>query len=238
MCLIAIAHRAFAQFPLVIAANRDEDYDRPSTPVGPWDDEPHVVGGRDALHGGSWLAITRSGRFAAVTNLHAVPRLEHHRSRGSLVRDFVTSHETPLDYARSIDVDAYGGFHLLVGEAGGELVQLSGGLQVLDPGVHSLSNAPPGQRWPKMEAAEAFVRGWKSGAEPLIEFLATREKNIFVASDRYGTRSSAVIIVSGDEILFAEQTYLRGGVPAKRHSLAFPRVGPGGSSTRSSLTTS
>jgi hypothetical protein len=87
MCLIAIAHRAHARFPLVIAANRDEDYDRPTYDAHFWTDAPDVLGGRDALANGSWLAIARNGRFAAVTNLRGAERKT--RSRGALVADFV-----------------------------------------------------------------------------------------------------------------------------------------------------
>src|SRR5688572_10132374 len=119
MCLIAIAHRASARYPLVIAASRDEEYSRPSHAADFWPDAPDVLGGRDAVAGGSWLAITRTGRFAAVTNLRgATPRL---RSRGELVRAFVTGDADPLSYARSIAVAQYAGFHLLVGKAGGKV---------------------------------------------------------------------------------------------------------------------
>jgi uncharacterized protein with NRDE domain len=94
MCLIAIAHRANARFPLVIAANRDEDYDRPTHDAHFWSDAPEVLGGRDALANGSWLAIARNGRFAAVTNLRGAERKS--RSRGALVRDFVTGDAAPV----------------------------------------------------------------------------------------------------------------------------------------------
>src|SRR5204863_200004 len=69
MCLIALAHRASEKYPFVLAANRDEDYERDTRVAQVWEDAPEVVGGRDALYGGSWLAIARNGRFAAVTNL-------------------------------------------------------------------------------------------------------------------------------------------------------------------------
>ena len=83
MCLIAFAHRASERFPFVLAANRDEDYTRATHDAHFWSDAPVILGGRDALHGGSWLAVSRGGRFAAVTNLRgAVPR---GRSRGALL---------------------------------------------------------------------------------------------------------------------------------------------------------
>src|SRR5688572_16164 len=80
MCLIALAHRASPRFPLVIAANRDEDYQRATHDAHHWPDAPDVVGGRDGLYGGTWLAVRRGGRFAAVTNLRGAERKT--RSRG------------------------------------------------------------------------------------------------------------------------------------------------------------
>lgn len=89
MCLIVLAHLAHARFRFVLAANRDEDYERATHDAAFWADAPDVLGGRDALHGGSWLAMAKIGRLAAVTNLRGAERRT--RSRGALVRDFVTS---------------------------------------------------------------------------------------------------------------------------------------------------
>src|ERR1043165_2945120 len=87
MCLIAVAHRLSDDFPLVIAANRDEFYERPALAAAPWKEDARVVGGRDVRAGGSWLAVSQSARFAAVTNI----RGEHRDgpSRGLLVSNFV-----------------------------------------------------------------------------------------------------------------------------------------------------
>src|SRR5712691_3733507 len=114
MCLILLAHRASPRFPLVVAANRDEDHDRPTLPADFWPDAPDVLGGRDALHGGSWLALHRNGRLAAMTNLRFARTRS--RSRGTLVREFVTSSMSPLDYVSSISGD-YAGFHLIAADA-------------------------------------------------------------------------------------------------------------------------
>ncbi|HEX7829875.1 MAG TPA: NRDE family protein, partial [Thermoanaerobaculia bacterium] len=103
MCLIALAHRASERFPLILAANRDEDYDRASHDAHFWPDFPDILGGRDAVLGGTWLAITRQARFAAVTNLRGAVRRT--KSRGFLVSDFVTRGVIPSD------VHEYAGFH-------------------------------------------------------------------------------------------------------------------------------
>jgi uncharacterized protein with NRDE domain len=227
MCLIAIAHRDSPRFPLVLAANRDEDYDRPTHAAQFWPDAPDVVGGRDAVAGGSWLAIARSGRFAAVTNLRGA--LARTRSRGALVRDFVTAAIEPRDFAESVTAHAaeYAGFHLWAGQAGGEIVQITpDGWTPLETGIHAISNAPAGETWPKTIAAADEMREATEIDDAgllitrLLQFLsasrntASVESEVFMAGDRYGTRASTVIVASPEEILVAEQSFSHGGIPA------------------------
>lgn len=225
MCLIVLAHRASPRYPFLLAANRDEDYERPAHDARFWADAPHVLGGRDALHGGSWLAVSRAGRFAAVTNLRgAEPRA---RSRGALVSAFVTTdidiHAYAGDVARH--AEEYSGFHLLAGTIGGEVMYIAPNEQrPLPSGVHSLSNAPAGERWPKMDLAVTAMKSalalenpMESPMDHLLTFLATWhggpiESEAFIAGDRYGTRSSTVIVATGQEIVFTEQSYVRGGL--------------------------
>src|SRR2546428_821351 len=111
MCLIAVANGS-QKFPLVIAANRDEFYARPTRPAHAWDDDPRVIGGRDLRAGGSWLAVRRGGRFAAITNVRGAGRAEGGGgpSRGMLVANFVRGDASPMQYARSIRGDEYAGF--------------------------------------------------------------------------------------------------------------------------------
>ena len=226
MCLIAIAHNASERFPLVIAANRDEDYDRPTHDAHHWTDTPDVVGGRDALYGGSWLAVRRGGRFAAVTNLRGAERRA--KSRGFLVRDFVTGDAAAEDYAAQIarDAEAYAGFHLVVGNVGGEIFHITPEVQQpLAPGVHAFTNAALGEQWPKSAYAVERLTGAlvitneDALVDELLRFLSTLRGSgdptheVFITGDRYGTRSSTVVLASQTEILFAEQSYARGGVP-------------------------
>jgi len=224
VCLIAVAHRASSRFPLVIAANRDEDYQRATHDAHMWTDAPDVVGGKDALYGGAWLAVRRGGRFAAVTNLRGAERRS--RSRGALVRDFVAGDADVASYAGTIAASAeeYAGFHLLAGQVEGDVMYIAPQLQhPLAPGVHALSNAPAGEEWPKMAAAAERLRNaleivsTEALLEELMRFLATPrgtaspESEVFIRGDRYGTRSSTVVIATPTEILFAEQSYAAGG---------------------------
>lgn len=222
MCLIALAHGVSKRFPLVLAANRDEDYERPTRVADVWEDAPDVVGGRDAVHGGSWLAVTKSGRFAAVTNLRGAA--QRTRSRGLLVRTFVTSVIAPEVFAEEVARDAkeYAGFHLLVGVAGGPVVYLASGdaPKTLAHGIYGFSNAPAGERWPKVDLAIEEMRKSVDDPEALLRFLGTPrnsgriEEEVFIAGDRYGTRASTVVTATMDEIRFIEQNYVRGGIPA------------------------
>jgi uncharacterized protein with NRDE domain len=214
MCLIALAHLASPRYPFALAANRDELYARPSHAADYWPDAPRVYGGRDAVAGGSWLAMTRDGRFAAVTNLRGAAART--RSRGDLVRAFVTGDLDPLAYAQSIDVEQYAGFHLLVGKIGTFVVYLasSGELEILAPGVYAFSNAPAGEHWPKEALAiEAMTRALESEAitDELMRFLTTPrnsgavESEVFIEGELYGTRASTVIVAAGDDISFIER---------------------------------
>jgi uncharacterized protein with NRDE domain len=233
LCLIALAHRASGRFPLVVAANRDEDYDRATHDAHFWNDAPGVLGGRDAVANGSWLAVTRSGRFAAVTNLRGAERKT--RSRGELVREFVTTDVAPRAYAERIARDAheYAGFHLLAGQVEGDIWHITPEAQVaLEPGVHAFSNAPAGEEWPKMVAArremEVALRSLEDAETVLLllrQFLQlprgteSVESEVFIAGDRYGTRASTVIVATPEAILFGEQSFTRGGEPYGRNRL-------------------
>ncbi|HEU4886751.1 MAG TPA: NRDE family protein [Thermoanaerobaculia bacterium] len=232
MCLIVLAHRANARFPFILAANRDEDYERPSHAADFWPDAPDVLGGRDAVHGGSWLAMAKSGRFAAVTNLRGAERRT--RSRGALVRDFVTAETDARSFAESIVADAaeYSGFHLLAGQAGSEILHITPDSWIpLPAGIHAISNAPLGEQWPKTsiaaEAMEAVLRLEDVDAmvDVLMRFLTTPrntghvESEIFIAGERYGTRASTVIVGTEREIVFTEWGFGRGGAFAREAPL-------------------
>lgn len=161
MCLILLAWQARSDFPLVLAANRDEFYARPSAPAQFWDEHPGVLAGRDLEKGGTWLAIGRSGRLAAVTNYRdgRNPRLGR-RSRGELVSKFVTDTAPPLRYLETLRPiqSEFDGFNLLVGSLWDGIAYLSnrnGTPQALAPGVHGLSNHLLNSPWPKVERGKA-----------------------------------------------------------------------------------
>ncbi|SNS78419.1 Uncharacterized conserved protein, contains NRDE domain [Noviherbaspirillum humi] len=164
MCLIVFAWQVVPGTPLVAAANRDEFYDRPAAAAHWWEDSPQVYAGRDLEAGGTWMGITRDGRFAAITNIRAPSeRRGDAPSRGRLVSDFLSGEVEPRDYVESLrsQAGAYNGFNLVVGN-GKELIWLTNGRsddprngQPLTPGVYGLSNAALDTAWPKVMKSRA-----------------------------------------------------------------------------------
>jgi uncharacterized protein with NRDE domain len=202
MCLIVVAHRVSEAFPLVIAANRDEFYDRPARPAAPWPEDPRVTGGRDLRAGGSWLAARAGGRFAAITNIRTAKL--NGPSRGSLVSQFVLTDTPALDYANEIPREQYAGFHLILGD-GTTIAHITNANNeppsIVQPGsIFAVSNGRPGDDWPKVELAREAMRNAIDEPQRLFDFLTTRrggplEQEVFVVSPTYGTRSSTVITV-------------------------------------------
>ncbi|MBK9624434.1 MAG: NRDE family protein [Rhodocyclaceae bacterium] len=162
MCLIIFAWRVHPRYPLVVAANRDEFFRRPTAAAKFWDDAPTVLAGKDIEAGGTWMGVTVDGRFAALTNFRDPAQMQNDRpSRGKLVADFLTGTESPGDYlARSAP---YGrqcnGYNLLVGD-GDSLwcsSNVNGETRALEPGIYGLSNHLLNSAWPKVGAGRAAL---------------------------------------------------------------------------------
>jgi uncharacterized protein with NRDE domain len=170
MCLIAIAWRQSARYPLVIAANRDEAHERPTLPAGRWPDAPDIYGGRDLHAGGSWLALTADGKLAAVTNVRGAARVEGGRSRGHLVRDYLLGGGEVERAARACVASApdYGPFNLLLCD-GRELVHVSNRPAVhwscLPSGIHGVSNGALNAPWPKVLRLTERLRSFMAGLD-------------------------------------------------------------------------
>lgn len=164
MCLIVFAWQIIPGMPLIAAANRDEFYDRPAAPAGWWSDHPQVYAGRDLRGGGTWLGVTRGGRFAAITNVRAPgeKRIDA-PSRGRLVADYLAGTSSPQDFIEGIGrrAQSYNGFNLLVGDAErliwysnrGDADPRNG--KPLAPGVYGLSNDLLDTPWPKVVRSKA-----------------------------------------------------------------------------------
>jgi len=248
VCLVLVAWRNHPEYPLVVAANRDEFYQRPTAPAAFWPDHPQLLAGRDLEAGGTWLGITRQGRFAALTNFRDPTRQQPQApSRGRLVADFLTGDRAIDDCLDSLDASACNGFNLLLGD-GEKLVafsNVSNERHELEPGIYGLSNALLDTPWPKVGAGKTALeaalnalpdehRLWAllrddrthpDDALPATGVPLEWERLLsaaFVLSPDYGTRSSTILTLSaGTAVTFDEQTWLAGGVAGGRVRFRF-----------------
>ncbi|MFD2190727.1 NRDE family protein [Pistricoccus aurantiacus] len=191
MCLIAFDYRPRAATPLRLIANRDEQHARPAAALDFWEDVPDILGGRDLQAGGSWLAVHRSGRLAAVTNVRD-PRIEvapDAPSRGELVRGALecADLETWLKELAASEARRYAGFNLLAGrlDANGlALWHLHRGyreiaLGRITPGLHGLSNASLDTAWPKLlKACQGLETSLAGNAWPDAALETMRDDRI------------------------------------------------------------
>lgn len=225
MCLILLSYEMHPKYRMVLAANRDEYYDRPTAPIDFHNDSPGIVGGRDLKHQGMWLGITRVGRFAAITNYRDPSHnLANAPSRGFLVRNFLAGKESPVNYLEHVRSmgDQYNGFNLLVGDPS-ELYYYSNRgnhIKKLKPGIYGLSNHLIDTPWPKITKGKSdfgkLLNG-KENIDPEDIFHILKDGScppdnmlpdtgvelewerilspLFITSDIYGTRSSSIIFI-------------------------------------------
>jgi len=172
MCLILFSFLSNPEYPLVVAANRDEAYTRPSAPAAFWTDQPQIYGGRDLELGGTWMGLTLSGRFAAVTNFRdGYPKSAAPRSRGELVGAYLTGNETAQTYLQAVAArkSQYAGF----GALAGDLQSLwfcsnyADGITAVAPGVHGLSNHLLNTPWPKVAGGKRELAALTTRPAPL-----------------------------------------------------------------------
>lgn len=186
MCLIVFALDAHPRYKLVLAANRDEFYNRPTAPAAVWFDAPEVLAGKDLAAGGTWLGLTKQGRFAAVTNYRDPRQPVKEKSRGRLTRNFLVGADSPPDYLQKISAEKenYAGFNLLVGDFGGESKLFyysnrgAAALQ-LSAGIYGLSNHLLDTAWHKVEEsktrfAKVLRNSIEISPESLFPILADR----------------------------------------------------------------
>ena len=230
MCLILFATKAHSDYPLIVAANRDETFSRPAASAAFWEDHPDVFAGRDLEHGGTWLGINRNSRFAAITNYrHPGRRAVAQRSRGEITREYLTGKIEPGEYLRGVAERAsqYNGFSLIVGDPEALWFYSNRGAAAhrIASGVHGLSNHLLDEPWPKVRRGIAELTTLlRAGESELVarllqlladrtpasdEFLppsgiaSERERASFIEGTTYGTRASTVLLVGADgRVLF------------------------------------
>ncbi len=250
MCLILIAHQAHPAFPLVVGANRDEFYGRPTAPADFWQDAPDILAGRDLQASGTWLGITRNLRFAAVTNFRDPQGMKPGaRSRGELTTAFLREDVPAERYLEGVSRRAreYSGFNLFVADATGLFYfsNRDGEVRKLRPGTYGLSNHLLDTPWPKVtELKPRFSAAIAVPLDPhaIQRLLADRgvapdaalpdtgvgrerERMLsaaFVVSESYGTRSTTALSVAADRtVRFNEWSFGPAGVSIGEREFAF-----------------
>jgi len=239
MCLILLAYRQHRDYPLILIANRDEYYARPTRDAHWWDDAD-IFAGRDLEAGGTWLGINRRGRLAAVTNVREPGGMKPgKKSRGALTQSFLSGDETPEAFLQELTPDDrdYAGFNLLLGDAEGFWFYSNRdhGIRSIDPGVYGISNGTFDEPWPKLSSGKQELSAMLDGevfAVDLMEILTDHQvaedhelpqtgvtldiermlSSRFIRSPEYGTRACSVVTIGADkQISFSEQNYLDAG---------------------------
>lgn len=237
MCLIFLAVQSHPRYKLIVAANRDEFYQRKTAAARYWTDHPEILGGRDLEAKGTWMAIHKDGRLAMVTNYRDIKNIKPVApSRGALVTDYLLETNSPENYLKEVALKGrdYNGYNLVVGSAE-ELWYTSNykqGVEKISPGLHGLSNHLLDTPWPKVERGLINMKELMIHNEIQFDQLYTilldeaiapddklpdtgigleRERalsSMFIKSPGYGTRCSTVILIDWqNNVQFSERVY-------------------------------
>ncbi|QSE97711.1 NRDE family protein [Fulvivirga lutea] len=237
MCLILFAKNVHPKYKLVLAANRDEFYERATEPATFWEDHEDLLAGKDLEAGGTWMGITKAGRIAMLTNYRDLSNIKTNApSRGHLVTDYLLGEESAQNYLTHVESkgELYNGFNLIAGDA--DSLNYYGnyqkGVHKISDGLHGLSNALLDTSWPKVEKGkeklESLLNETQINSNELLRILYDdikandnnlpetgvgyeKEKMLspmFIKSSNYGSRCSTAILVTHDnEFTFVERTY-------------------------------
>jgi uncharacterized protein with NRDE domain len=212
-------------YRLILAANRDEFYNRPTAPLDYWTDHPDVLAGRDLKGNGTWLGVTRSGCIAAITNYREpAAHMQNAPSRGILISDFLSGNASPERYLKAVSKmsRAYNGFNLIAGDPAGLYYYTNRATRIrqLQPGLYGISNHVLDTSWPKVKKGKMRLQGQLNGKEKIdfekiFEILSDNSlppddelpdtgvglhwerilSPLFISSADYGTRSSSIVLL-------------------------------------------
>ena len=194
----------------MVAANRDEFHARPAARAGFWQDHPEILAGRDLEAKGSWMGVSRPGRFAAVTNYRGGRDPNAAESRGALVTGFLSGSFSSKAFISELNEkkNSYSGFNLLVAD-GDELWWLSnrdGGARKLESGSYALGNLL--LNTPEVMEVKSRFDAAGLAIESLFALLASAK----IVAPEYGTRCSTVLLARRDgRIQFAERAFEQSG---------------------------
>jgi len=237
MCLIFFSINQHPTYKLILAANRDEFYNRKTEAAHYWNDYPDILGGRDLEANGTWMGMTKKGRISFVTNYRDPANINPNApSRGQLVSDYLENSVDPETYMKGIEkhAAAYNGFNLVVGNADSlwYLSNYKEGIQKITSGFYGLSNHLLETPWPKVKLGkqllEPVLNQSHINSNDLLNILQDstraaddklpstgigleRERalsSMFIKTDGYGTRCSTVVLIDYDnQVTFSERVY-------------------------------
>lgn len=237
MCLIFFSIQKHPRYKMIVAANRDEFYDRPTEAAHFWKDAPYLLAGRDVAACGSWMGMTRSGKIAMLTNYRDPINIKSSApSRGALVSDFLVEEVSPEAYLARVEKQGadFNGFNLLVGnvDALWYYSNYRHGIDRLAPGFYGLSNHLLETPWPKVvrgkEKFQPLLQQHEIDPEAIFALLRDEQRapraelphtglpedreealsSMFIKTENYGSRCSTVVLVDyANEVQFIERVY-------------------------------
>lgn len=243
MCTLALYFQEFEDYPLIIAANRDEYFTRPSAPPQMLASDPLILGGKDLQAGGTWLGINQHGLFAGILNRRSSSekRSKTARSRGLLCLDILTARD-PLkacELVKQQKIPVYQPFTLLFANAKQAYVAYNEGREIswirLEKGLHVLSNTSYVTRSKKVEHAHPLFSQAQNGVQRkwegrpswiralkvvlsdhvLPKGSSNPKDSICVHTQSYGTVSSSIIFYAHSEKRF--YSYHTSGPPCREN---------------------
>lgn len=239
MCLVNFHFQNHPTYKLIVVANRDEEYDRPTKHAYFWEDAP-ILAGRDLLQMGTWLGISKNGKFAAITNFRDPTLPLAPKSRGEIITDFLTKDIPPKEFIEYLSKNRslYGGYNVLLGNSD-ELYHYNNifdETNVIAPGTHSLSNCSLNTPWPKVVKGKKYLSELVESGKPftiedLFKINTDKERApdhelpetgvglemerclspMFIKIPNYGTRATTVLLIDKENnVTFVERTFHEG----------------------------
>ena len=211
MCLITFSYKNHPFYKLIVAANRDEFYQRPTRAAQFWTDEqlPDILAGKDLKANGTWMGVSKTGRWGALTNYRDPSNInENAPSRGDLVLDYLKSNSNERAYLKEIKENGkkYNGFNLLIGGKDSlyHFSNETNSIKEIEPGIHGVSNALLDTNWPKLDQAPDE----KLPSTGIPYEWEKAVSSIFIKTDNYGTLCSTLLLVDYEgNAEFTERRY-------------------------------
>ncbi len=240
MCLIFLSYKQHKEYPLIILANRDEFYKRPTLAANYWEEDPNILGGKDLEGGGTWMGVTKNGYMAMLTNYRDIANIKPNApTRGKLVSDYLKGEFEPKDYFKALSKTGhlYNGYSLIAGSFNDPWYYSNYGQKIaqLGTGLYGLSNALINSKWTKVESGKLKLARLLSkpniDKEALFDVMVNQQQandsdlpstglprdkeraisSRFIHTNGYGTRCTTLIMVSNEGVVdFTERQYENG----------------------------